>query len=56
MPGGDQRHRTIRSVKRHMAPDWKTPEIDGKTYAPGDQRPHPAEAQARTFESLPGGP
>ena len=24
--------RTIRSVKRHMGRDWKTPEIDGKTY------------------------
>lgn len=24
--------RTIRSVKRHMGTDWKTPEIDGKTY------------------------
>ena len=24
--------RTIRSVKRHMGSDWKTPEIDGKTY------------------------
>ena len=24
--------RTIRSVKRHMGTDWKSPEIDGKTY------------------------
>ena len=24
--------RTIASVKRHMGTDWKTPEIDGKTY------------------------
>ncbi|AXG14640.1 molecular chaperone DnaK [Intrasporangium calvum] len=24
--------RTIRSVKRHMGTDWKTPEIDGKSY------------------------
>ncbi len=24
--------RTIRSVKRHMGTDWKTPEIDGKRY------------------------
>ncbi|WP_353508023.1 molecular chaperone DnaK [Intrasporangium sp.] len=24
--------RTIRSVKRHMGTDWRTPEIDGKTY------------------------
>ncbi|MDC5697581.1 molecular chaperone DnaK [Intrasporangium calvum] len=24
--------RTIRSVKRHMGTDWKTPEIDGKAY------------------------
>ena len=40
--------RTIRSVKRHMGTDWKSPEIDGKKYtAAGDQRPHPAEAQAR---------
>ena len=26
--------RTIASVKREMGTDWKTPEIDGKTYAP----------------------
>ncbi len=26
--------RTIRSVKRHMGTDWKTPEIDGKRYTP----------------------
>ncbi len=25
--------RTIRSVKRHMGTDWKTPQIDGKTYS-----------------------
>ncbi|MEQ3552202.1 molecular chaperone DnaK [Pseudonocardia nematodicida] len=25
--------RTFRSVKRHIGSDWKTPEIDGKTYA-----------------------
>ncbi|MBN9759695.1 Chaperone protein DnaK [Pseudonocardia sp. Ae406_Ps2] len=25
--------RTFRSVKRHIGTDWKTPEIDGKTYA-----------------------
>jgi molecular chaperone DnaK len=24
--------RTIRSVKRHMGTDWKSPEVDGKTY------------------------
>ena len=24
--------RTIRSVKRHMGTDWKSPEIDGKRY------------------------
>jgi molecular chaperone DnaK len=26
--------RTIRSVKRHMGEDWKTDDIDGKTYTP----------------------
>ena len=25
--------RTIRSVKRHMGSDWKTPDIDGKSYS-----------------------
>ena len=40
--------RTIRSVKRHMGTDWNSDEIDGKKYTrAGDQRPHPAEAQAR---------
>ena len=39
--------RTIRSVKRHIGTNW-TIDIDGKKYnAPGDLRPHPAEAQAR---------
>ena len=40
--------RTIRSVKRHMGTDWalrrhRRQEVQ----RPGDQRPHPAEAQAR---------
>ncbi|MBW3658153.1 MAG: molecular chaperone DnaK [Actinobacteria bacterium] len=26
--------RTIRSVKRHIGTDWKTPDIDGKAYTP----------------------
>src|SRR3989454_5563137 len=26
--------RTIRSIKRHMGEDWKSPNIDGKTYTP----------------------
>ncbi|MEU6645042.1 molecular chaperone DnaK [Saccharomonospora sp. NPDC046836] len=26
--------RTIRSIKRHMGEDWKSPEIDGKRYTP----------------------
>ncbi len=39
--------RTIRSVKRHMGTSW-TVDIDGKAYtSAGDQRPRPAEAQAR---------
>ena len=39
--------RTIRSVKRHMGTDWKT-ERDRRqeVHAAGDQRPHPAEAEA----------
>ena len=42
--------RTIRSVKRHMGTDW-TIDIDGKAYnVAGDQRPHPAEAEARRRE------
>ena len=42
--------RTIRSVKRHMGTDW-TIDIDGKAYnGAGDQRPHPAEAEARRRE------
>ena len=39
--------RTIRSVKRHMGTNW-TIDIDGKAYTrAGDQRAHPAEAEAR---------
>ena len=34
--------RTIRSVKRHMGTDWKSPEIDGKTYWDGGYSGNPA--------------
>ncbi|NYJ05100.1 molecular chaperone DnaK [Petropleomorpha daqingensis] len=37
--------RTIRSVKRHMGTDWKTPEIDGKRYTP-------QEISARILQKL----
>src|ERR687885_135573 len=37
--------RTIRSVKRHMGTDWKTPEIDGKAYTP-------QEISARILQKL----
>ena len=37
--------RTIRSVKRHMGTDWKTPEIDGKKYSP-------QEISARVLQKL----
>ncbi|MCF6509886.1 molecular chaperone DnaK [Blastococcus sp. MG754426] len=37
--------RTIRSVKRHMGTDWKTGEIDGKTYTP-------QEISARILQKL----
>ncbi|GAA1173621.1 molecular chaperone DnaK [Ornithinimicrobium humiphilum] len=37
--------RTIRSVKRHMGTDWKSPEIDGKTYTA-------QEISARTLMKL----
>ncbi|WP_297777254.1 Hsp70 family protein, partial [Mycobacterium sp.] len=37
--------RTIRSVKRHMGTDWKTPEIDGKKYTP-------QEISARILQKL----
>ena len=37
--------RTIRSVKRHMGTDWKSPEIDGKTYTA-------QEISARTLQKL----
>jgi molecular chaperone DnaK len=37
--------RTIRSVKRHMGTDWKSPEIDGKTYTP-------QEISARILQKL----
>src|SRR6476619_2620156 len=37
--------RTIRSVKRHMCTDWKSPEIDGKAYTP-------QEISARILQKL----
>jgi len=37
--------RTIRSVKRHMGTDWKSPEIDGKKYTP-------QEISARILQKL----
>ena len=37
--------RTIRSVKRHMGTDWKTPDIDGKQYTA-------QEISARTLQKL----
>jgi molecular chaperone DnaK len=37
--------RTIRSVKRHMGTDWKTPDIDGKRYTP-------QEISARILQKL----
>src|SRR5688500_10930208 len=37
--------RTIRSVKRHMGTDWKSPEIDGKRYTPH-------EISARVLQKL----
>ena len=37
--------RTLRSVKRHMGTDWKSPEIDGKTYTA-------QEISARTLMKL----
>ncbi|MDQ4118287.1 MAG: molecular chaperone DnaK [Actinomycetota bacterium] len=37
--------RTFRSVKRHIGSDWKTPEIDGKTY-------HAQEISARVLQKL----
>ncbi|SDP68271.1 molecular chaperone DnaK [Klenkia soli] len=37
--------RTIRSVKRHMGTDWKTADIDGKTYTP-------QEISARVLQKL----
>ena len=37
--------RTVRSVKRHMGTDWKSEEIDGKTYTP-------QEISARILQKL----
>jgi molecular chaperone DnaK len=37
--------RTIRSVKRHMGSDWKSPDIDGKRYTP-------QEISARILQKL----
>ncbi|MGY1682747.1 molecular chaperone DnaK [Geodermatophilus sp. SYSU D01176] len=37
--------RTVRSVKRHMGTDWKSPEIDGKKYTP-------QEISARILQKL----
>ena len=37
--------RTVRSVKRHIGKDWKSPEIDGKTYTP-------QEISARILQKL----
>jgi molecular chaperone DnaK len=37
--------RTIRSVKRHMGTDWKSPDIDGKRYTP-------QEISARILQKL----
>src|SRR5664280_2332638 len=37
--------RTIRSVKRHMGTDWKTPDLDGKHYSP-------QEISARILQKL----
>ena len=37
--------RTIRSVKRHMGPTWKTADIDGKAYSP-------QEISARVLQKL----
>ncbi|MFP5019251.1 molecular chaperone DnaK [Pseudonocardia phyllosphaerae] len=37
--------RTFRSVKRHIGTDWKTPQIDDKTYAP-------QEISARVLQKL----
>ena len=37
--------RTFRSVKRHIGTDWKTPDIDGKTY-------HAQEISARVLQKL----
>ncbi len=37
--------RTIRSVKRHMGTDWKTPDVDGKKYTA-------QEISARTLQKL----
>ena len=39
--------RTIRSVKRHMGTDWTDRHRRQEVHGPGDQRPHPAEAEAR---------
>ena len=37
--------RTVRSVKRHMGTDWKSPDIDGKAYTP-------QEISARILQKL----
>ena len=48
--------RTIRSVKRHMSTDWKTPEIDGKTYTPQEISARILQKLKRDAESYLGEP
>ena len=48
--------RTIRSVKRHMGTDWKTPEIDGKTYTPQEISARILQKLKRDAESYLGEP
>ena len=48
--------RTIRSVKRHMGTDWKTPEIDSKTYTPQEISARILQKLKRDAESYLGEP
>ncbi|MCA0323525.1 MAG: molecular chaperone DnaK, partial [Actinobacteria bacterium] len=45
-----------RSVKRHMGTDWKTPEIDGKTYTPQEISARILQKLKRDAESYLGEP